>query len=421
MERLPNALPILRTYLEAKRKGEDTTGMAMSTMVQTGLIRVFDLGRSTDEMPCLVDNRIICPLKHLESIKAEWLWAAMEPHFPFSVHTSCELVRVSMTVVMVVVCDRASANKKLVAFLIKTRLTKIYLIVVYCTCHIIHSCSGSQTAHLDHAVSTYFEASLPAPASSESAVGAPGGSSQPAAAANGPKGGKKGRGKGKHAPAEAASQSTKLPKPRKPPTFVSSLVRGANLCGQHGIWKKMRTNIALVVESSLKTICTDDLDRQRDLHLARWQTNMKKNTLLLKVFLGYKENGMRSIDRSCGQLLERAGRGDWVSGELIVVVNGNQYIRNAKVEIVELARHIFMGHHPVPPAEGRWTGVPGAAAFFGALLGFLGSLTQLFGDEIETTTVGDEAKSAAAPKPKPKAKTKSSAKLSGNIRPYITK
>jgi len=177
----------------------------------------------------------------------------------------------------------------------------------------------------------------------------------------------------------------------------------------------MRTNMAQAPRIGVifETICSDDLDRQRELHLARWQTNMKKNTLLLKVFVGYKENGRRSIDRSCSQLLEKAGRGDWISGELIVVVNGDRYIRNAKVEIVELARHIFMGHHPAPPAQGRWTGVPDTAAFFGAFIGLiLGSLTPLFG---ETTTVGDEDKSAAAPKPN--ANTKSSAKLSGNIRP----
>ena len=40
---MPNAIPLLRSYLDAKRRGESTQGMAMQILIQESFVYIVDL------------------------------------------------------------------------------------------------------------------------------------------------------------------------------------------------------------------------------------------------------------------------------------------------------------------------------------------------------------------------------------------
>ena len=71
---MPNAFPLLRSYLDAKRRGESTQGMAMQTLIQDSFVHIVD---TTNR--CLVKSEaLVAPLKHLTGMTAAHLWAALE-------------------------------------------------------------------------------------------------------------------------------------------------------------------------------------------------------------------------------------------------------------------------------------------------------------------------------------------------------
>ena len=172
-------------------------------------------------------------------------------------------------------------------------------------------------------------------------------------------------------------------KPKAPPTLVSSLVRGANMVSMMTTWNAMRDRMHKVVSDHLVMLSLDDVEQVTPERAAQWDRNMQRNAKFLEVFMCYTNNKDKSIDRSCERLLETCGRGDMAASEMLVQIPNQYYnsLEEAVTGTVALVRHIFLGRKPPTPAEGRWTGVPGAAAFFGSLLFFCFSLPSLIAGE----------------------------------------
>ena len=80
---MPNAIPLLRSYLDAKRRGDSTQGMAMQTLIQESFVYIVDLVNRR----LATSETLVAPLKHLTGMTAVHLWAALtgpEPRTPFS-------------------------------------------------------------------------------------------------------------------------------------------------------------------------------------------------------------------------------------------------------------------------------------------------------------------------------------------------
>ena len=85
---MPNAIPLLRSDLDAKRRGESTQGMAMQTLIQESFLYIVDLMNR-----CLVTSEtLVAPLKHLTGMTAAHLWAALTGPEPIAAFRTTKLL-----------------------------------------------------------------------------------------------------------------------------------------------------------------------------------------------------------------------------------------------------------------------------------------------------------------------------------------
>ena len=132
--------------MEAKRKGEDTSNLSMSTMVQLGKILVVSIGEAASQP--IIDETITCPLVSLQGLTAEALFAAMLPYMPLSSSKGPPDLPAGSKSFLFLVADRATANGKLIFAEIVLRGSK-YVIKVDCGAHGLHCCNGDQGKALD--------------------------------------------------------------------------------------------------------------------------------------------------------------------------------------------------------------------------------------------------------------------------------
>ena len=344
-------IPLLRTYLDAKARGESTEGMAMQTLAQNSSIDIA----VTSTLEIIFSENLVCPLKHLTGMKAPFLWAALAPHMPFPLMRSTWLTRMSL-VVMIFMCDRASNNKKMLRYIVYTRHSIILIIVVFCHGHLIHTCSSAQAAVLDMDAKEYSSPPL--------LVAAPVG------------------------PAAAADPLVPAQRKRKPVllTLMSSLVRGAHLARQASYWRSFESKFEFHILQSGRLVTTEEVNNATDEQCHVWQRNLERNTLWLQLF-GYFGQAARNNkkptarDKSCQILLELCGKCCWdcAPDQPLVILVFPHNLYNTLAEAMRLvathAKCVFMSRRPELPAEGRWTGLAGSASWHGGLGAFFGMLT----------------------------------------------
>ena len=75
---MPSAIPLLRSYLDAKRRGESTQGMAMQALIQESFVYKVDLMNRR----LATSETLVAPLKHLTEMTAAHLWTALTGPYP---------------------------------------------------------------------------------------------------------------------------------------------------------------------------------------------------------------------------------------------------------------------------------------------------------------------------------------------------
>ena len=165
-----------------------------------------------------------------------------------------------------------------------------------------------------------------------------------------------------------------------PLTLVSSLVRGANLVCQKRRWNKIGSAVNSCANARVRLLTDEEVRDATEEQQLVWASNLARNERWLTIFCGFLPAGSRAIDKACAGLLDICGKSDWAAEDVIMVFPNVARSRAEALEkLVAYTKSAFLSGKPEKPAEARWTGVVGAASFFGRLLAFGAILLEVMG------------------------------------------
>ena len=432
------SIPLDPHYLAAKRLGLSTAGMPMQTCNQESRLCV-----STMSGAVLVDETSVAPLTHLLRLQAEHLWNNLSRYMPFSPLLPSPFIASArcLLAVLIFACDRASNNNKMLRFVLYYKLAKLLMILSMCLSHIVHGCSNGQAAILDDDVRSCFvedrapgpapleappfeddaaaAAALEAPPLEDDAAAAAAPAAPEAAAAGqdrgrgrggkGRGGGRGGRGrsegKGKGGRGRGGDQGRgkgAAPKRTVAPTLLSSLVRGVHIVTSGNTWQTMVQRFERFVDSrNVRLLSLHDMETMPPGDQATLERNFRKNEVLAQALCGWSEADttapkLSRRTKSSIMFLDIFGWSDWEDPAADVIIlpqNTVHTAAEAKQCLRVYGRDVFFASRPPLPAQGRWTGLLGAACFFGRLLMFGNMLAILLVRDLgaEAAEVADAA------------------------------
>ena len=399
-------IPLTKEYVRAVQNETSTRGIPMSIMQQFGRLRI-DLLQTAEESN-LFNETIVCGLESLESNNTNCTVQSMAKYRKLNSASDCILTRRAAFVVQVLLSDGHSACSKTKKFEVARRRKPKHadfsfnsVLELLCQCHNVHLASGEQSSAFNTSKMYCNRPSdqgreqapptaplpLPAPALAEEAA-------SPGKHCKGRGKGGKGKAKGKGGSGSKASQAKDHPAPKPQAkakvktknkkkaarniSFITSMVRGANLLNQGRNWKSFCNAVPVFVQRNLTFI--DRSPSESD------KSHMSPNRILLRTTtldrLHAEHKDRKAMEDDIEELLSLIGccpwRGDakmlyFLSDveRLLDDVHAHQLQSSLVTRISDLVRRLLLRTGPMEPSASRWTGVPQASLWnAGTLLFF---------------------------------------------------
>ena len=145
-------------------------------------------------------------------------------------------------------------------------------------------------------------------------------------------------------------------------------------------WSRIGSAVNSCANARVRLVTDEEVRDATEEQKLVWASNLARNERWLTIFCGFLPAGRRAIDKACTGLLDICGRSDWAAEDVIMVFpNVARSTDEAVEKLVAYTKSAFLSGKPEKPAEARWTGVVGAASFFGRLLAFGGILLEVMG------------------------------------------
>jgi len=378
---------VSKEYLQALKRGEATTGVAMATMVQRGHMELTGACRNAaddDGAGCvLFSEEILCPLARLEGLTAEHLLGAVRQQMPFTSSTTVGAMRLQLFcrwITIALLGDSASANIRMQVFMVWCRLSMMFVLPLSCQAHKIHTCSNNQIDKLDIPCPTSIEPRPKAKAAAARGHGRGLGGRGGRGHRNAGRGGR-GGGDAMDGGHDDGAQEVDFP-------LLGSLVRGANLFRLQATWDLVNRRFSELCDERVRVYLLHEIDSSKEaLRQRRLHAQANARLLLTLGIMPANETtatGQRKTRSSIARMfLQLVGESNWKHDEISIyedILPPGITPQNVRMHVQALGKGLYLSRKPTRAATSRWNGVPDASAWFGALScfhNFLASLTRV--------------------------------------------